>query len=114
VLSDSTARVYELERDTLRVLCLAGPRDAAFEAARQALRGYPWQGQEHRVVFEAIERVRIADPAPMREQLAAHATRMGFPDVDWRVYFVSVQNPKSFKPTDLEQSIRQLKALVQP
>lgn len=38
------------------------------------------------MVFEALGRVRSADPVPLRDQLASHATRMGFPDVDWHAY----------------------------
>lgn len=66
------------------------------------------------MVFEALDRVRPADPAPLRDQLAAHATRMGFPEVPWELYFADPQNDSTSArdAVALETSIRELKALV--
>ena len=112
--ADATTRVVELERAILRGLCHRSPRDAAFIAALQWLHGHRWLFDEHRVVFEALDRVRAADPE-LREQLAAHATRMGFPEVAWELYFAD-SNSDSTTARDaaaLETSLRELKALVQ-
>ncbi|MGB8542119.1 MAG: hypothetical protein WCD49_10840 [Candidatus Acidiferrales bacterium] len=46
-----------------------------------------WQDAEHRVVFEAIQRLSSSDTKLLQEQLPAQATRMGFPDVSWDNYF---------------------------
>jgi len=53
----------------------------------RALSNHVWQDAEHRVVFEAIQRLSSSDPKLLREQLPAQATRMGFPDVSWDNYF---------------------------
>lgn len=113
--SDATTRAIELERTILRGLCHSFPRDAAFTATIQSLHGHRWQYDEHRVVFEALDRVRPADPAPLREQLAAHATRMGFPEVGWELYFAQPQNAAvhAGDAGTLESSLSELKALVQ-
>jgi hypothetical protein len=81
-----------VERQAVR----EGPREqaghddkhgAARRAVLEALREYAWQEEEHRVVFEALARVRSGDAISLREQLPAHATRMGFPEVEWQLYF---------------------------
>ncbi len=51
------------------------------------LSNHVWQDAEHRVVFEAIQRLSSSDPKLLQEQLPAQATRMGFPDVSWDNYF---------------------------
>ena len=66
-------------------------------------------------MFEALGRTRPVDLTPLREQLAAHATRMGFPEVVWELYFAQPRNPAPYAhdAVDLESSIRELKALAQ-
>jgi hypothetical protein len=77
--------------------------------AKQALRAHRWRYHEHRVVFEALRGARAGESRPLREQLPTHATRMGFPDVDWGVYFEAVSPPQ-----DIEKLVRELKELVMP
>jgi hypothetical protein len=62
------------------------------------LSNHIWQDAEHRVVFEAIQRLSSSDPKLLREQLPAQTTRMGFPDVSWENYFSPApQNEKDFE-----------------
>ena len=115
--------MVELEREVLRAMCNDPPAIAAIGAAHdaareklrehstrddrleaiEALRGYAWRDEEHRVVFEALARVRSNDAVPLREQLPAHATRMGFPDVEWNLYF----EPNAGQ-NDLRELLREL------
>jgi hypothetical protein len=73
----------------------------------EALQGYSWRYYEHRVVFGALERVSTRGSLSLREQLPAQAVRMGFPDVDWELYFDCVGAPR-----DLEKLVRELRELA--
>jgi|HubBroStandDraft_6_1064221.scaffolds.fasta_scaffold2659135_1 hypothetical protein len=48
-----------------------------------------WSDEEHRVVYQSLcAALRgIAAPIPLGQQMAAEATRLGHPDVDWSLYF---------------------------
>jgi hypothetical protein len=81
-------RILELERDTLCALCIRASANARRETAMRDLSNHVWQDAEHRVVFEAIQRLSSSDPRLLREQLPAQTTRMGFPDVNWENYFM--------------------------
>ena len=80
-------RVFELERETLCALCIRGSANARETTVMRELSNHVWQDGEHRVVFEAIQRLSSSDPKLLQEQLPAQATRMGFPDVSWDNYF---------------------------
>src|ERR1700734_3683344 len=91
-------RILGLERDTLCALCVRGSENARREAVMRDLSKHFWQDAEHRVVFEAIERLSSSDPQLLREQLPAQTTRMGFPDVSWENYFSPTpQHEKGFE-----------------
>jgi len=89
--------VLDLESKILRALCStpspsnsSAPQIASARPAILAkLRAYRWQDPEHRVVFEALTLLPGRNPAELREQLPAQATRMGFPDVNWDHYFAT-------------------------
>jgi hypothetical protein len=80
------SKLMKLERTVLRFLCSEELDDASRVNARRRLVAYVWHDEEHRVVFESLTRVRNPNLIPIRAQLAEHATRMGFPDVDWQSY----------------------------
>ena len=82
-----TQQVFELERETLCALCIRASVNAQHPTAMRELSNHIWQDAEHRVVFEAIQRLSSSDPKLLREQLPAQTTRMGFPDVSWENYF---------------------------
>lgn len=106
----SADRAVKLERDILRAICCGCGKDEAVHAAKQALRGYAWRESEHGVVFEAIERTRASDAAELRRKLPAQATRMGFPDVNWELYF---EGGPAQRSGEIEEWIRELKTLAQ-
>ena len=85
----SSPRAVDIERDVLRQLCGARLTRPAWAKIARELREYAWQDIEHEVIYAAIERLGYRDGATLREQLPAQATRMGFPDIDWRRYFSS-------------------------
>ena len=70
------------------------------------LSSHVWQDAEHRVVFEAIQRLSSSDPQLLREQLPAQTTRMGFPDVNWENYFI----PAGKADGDFDALVRDLLA----
>jgi hypothetical protein len=88
-------RVLDLERDTLCALCIRASANARRETVMRELSNHVWQDAEHRVVFEAIQRLSSSDPKLLQEQLPAQATRMGFPDVDWENYFKPADEAES-------------------
>ena len=88
---ESSADPLDLERRVLRHLCRARPTRAARTRIARALREYTWRDVEHGIVYAAIARLGSRDPKTLREQLPAQATRMGFPDIDWRIYFDPAQ-----------------------
>jgi hypothetical protein len=93
----------ESERELLRLLCQA-TCGAPIAVALRELAGYAWLNPEHRIVFEALREVRARDWFPLLEQLPAHATRAGFPDVDWEAYFQPVA-----RSTDIDALVGELK-----
>ncbi|MGH9770601.1 MAG: hypothetical protein ACRD4Q_02710 [Candidatus Acidiferrales bacterium] len=101
----SANKIFDLERSILKALCLG--QAATSESARRSLAVHTWQDQEHRVVYEALQRLRTHDPEFLRERLPAQATRMGFPDVDWHTYFAPAD-----VSVDIEQLIRELAATL--
>jgi hypothetical protein len=98
-----------LERLVLRGLCayLSGKED--YVKCVDALRTYSWQDAEHRLVYEALGRIRFLPMALRRGELAAEVTRMGFPDIDCSAYLEG----KSITAEELRELIRQIQALGQ-
>lgn len=79
--------ILELERQILSALCAPAAMPPEREAAMSQLALHTWRAPEHRVVYEALTRMRSRDAAALRAELPSMATRMGFPDVDWNEYF---------------------------
>jgi hypothetical protein len=85
-----------LESRILRALCddsspsIDNPVVRAIILAK--LQMHRWQDPEHRVIFEALAQFPGLPATELREQLPARATRMGFPDVNWDVYFSPVRD----------------------
>jgi hypothetical protein len=99
-------RVLELERETLCALCIRASANARRETVMRELSNHVWQDAEHRVVFEAIQRLSSSDPKLLREQLPAQTTRMGFPDVNWENYFTPAREADG----DFDAIVRELLA----
>jgi len=98
-------RVYALERSILRALCQKSLPDSVRQNVTCALAAYRWQIEDHRIVFAALEKAGKPNCVSLREQLPAHATRMGFPDVDWGGLFEPGEPVES-----VEQLVSDLKA----
>jgi hypothetical protein len=58
-----------------------------FEALLDELSDYVWTNLEHRVVYDCLRTAFRAHMAPLRQEMASVATRLGHPDVDWHSYF---------------------------
>jgi hypothetical protein len=121
--ADYPLAIVELERQILRVLCSEcadgwNREDSSNRETRatavSGLRSYCWHDTEHCVVFEALARLPGRDAVELRRQLPAQATRMGFPDVRWEIYFAcgtahAAQASNARRP-DLNTLIAQLLA----
>lgn len=94
-------RVCDLERLILRMLCQPSLPDTLRQSVSRDLSTHQWQVEDHRIVFAALQKVRNTSAASLREQLTAHATRMGFPDIDWAILF---------EPNEVTESIEQVLA----
>jgi hypothetical protein len=101
------ASLTKLEREVLRLLCNLpdAPPDRPRAHALCQLAPHEWKDADHRIVFDALRRSPGREPALLREQLPAEATRLGFPDVDWTAYFVETLSCDSNK---IEQLTREL------
>ncbi len=109
---ESSADPVDLERRVLRELCRATLTRAAWAKIGRALREYTWRDVEHGLVYAAIQRLASRDPKTLREQLPAQATRMGFPDIDWQMYFPGAEKPLARPSAD--QLVRQINRLIGP
>jgi hypothetical protein len=105
-----TPNIVNLERVVLRFLCGEELDDASRANARENLAVYAWHDEEHRVVFEALAGVRNADLVPLKAQLAQHATRKGFPDVEWERYLPSAET--KIDSVDRQDFKRAIEALL--
>jgi hypothetical protein len=103
--SDYSKRLCELERAVLRALCQPSLSHALRKRACEDLATHQWQAEDHRIVFAALQKARDTNVSPLLEQLPAHATRMGFPDIDWAALFEPSQAIQ-----DIDRLICDLKA----
>ena len=101
----SSASVVAIERKILRALCAAVSDPTEWDQLASQLSVYRWQEPDHKVVYDALRAIRSRDPKTRRDQLPAQATRMGFPDLDWSLYFESA----GLSTNEIEGLIRQLK-----
>jgi hypothetical protein len=93
-----------LEQRILRAICAGRiPREAQDEMMRELL-AHDWWVPEHRIVWDAFMRIPRAETTLLRELLPAEATRMGFPDVNWELYFAA----DCASPEELRALVRRL------
>jgi hypothetical protein len=97
--------ILALERQILQALCVGADLPDDWDLRASQLAGYRWLDSDHKVVFEALRAIKSRDARTRRDELPAQATRMGFPDVDWKPYF----EPDEERGSDLEDLIRRLK-----
>ncbi|HEX4002799.1 MAG TPA: hypothetical protein VHX36_09125 [Candidatus Acidoferrales bacterium] len=105
----------DIELALLRDLCRAQLTSADWSRIERQLREYLWQDNEHGLVYAATRHLGTCDPQLLREQLPAEATRMGFPDVDWRRYFgPDDRSTKAASVAKIARGISQLLAAASP
>lgn len=88
--NDSNSGIEEivgLELEILRALCTSPQPAEECDQLLRELSSYDWRDPEHRVVYEALLRTRGRIGGALQSEIAATATRMGFPDVEWGEYF---------------------------
>ena len=103
--ADYSKRLCELERATLRALCQPSLSNTLRKKACEDLATHQWQVEDHRIVFATVQKARDTNVSLLPEQLPAHATRMGFPDINWAALFEPSQAMQ-----DIDRLIRDLKA----
>jgi hypothetical protein len=95
-LHSSSINLHLIERRVLCALC----GGVAFTDAGliRRLESHRWVDAEHRIVFEALTRVLPCDALSVKELVPAQAARLGFPDVDWNLYFVDAESNSGLQP----------------
>jgi hypothetical protein len=102
----SSNTISELEREILRALCGRECLEHNWTRLAGQLARYSWREPDHRVVYEALTAIQCRDSKMRRDQLAAQATRMGFPDVNWSLYLAT----EELSARRIQALIRRLKA----
>jgi hypothetical protein len=103
---DPSSSILALERLIVQAFCVGEYPPDDWDMLANQLAEYRWLDPDHKVVFEALRAVKSRDPRTRRDELPAQVTRMGFPDVDWRIYFELHEGLGS----DLGDLIRRLRA----
>jgi hypothetical protein len=86
--------VADLERALLRAICRQTLKSKTWEGVQRELSGHKWHDTDHAVVYAAVVKARNGGAADWRSHLAAQTTRMGFPDLDWKIYFADTGEPE--------------------
>ena len=105
-------QLISIERDLLRALCQSSTPAELSAKARSGLENYSWQGSDHQTIFEALLSIGTARGRSLREQLAAQATRMGFPDINWDEYFEQASAAAGESKRSVMELARELKAVA--
>jgi len=85
--------ISDIEGHVLRGLCGSPISPSLWKHLVAELKDYRWHHPEHKVIFDALTRIRTHDFRAMQAQLPAQTTRMGFPDVDWAIYLSGAKTP---------------------
>jgi hypothetical protein len=97
--------ITALERKILRALCIGVSTPDDWNQLASRLSGHLWQDPDHKVVYEALRAIKSREPKTRRDELPAQVTRMGFPDMDWSLYFEG----EELSAPELEKLMRRLK-----
>jgi hypothetical protein len=100
-----SSTIATLERQILGALCVGVSNAADWDRLAGELSIHHWQDPDHEVVYQALRAIKSRDPKARRDELPAQVTRMGFPDVDWSLYFEG----EELSVAEIEESISQLK-----
>jgi hypothetical protein len=105
-----STRIVEVERQILRALVASEIESSEQAELERRLRAYPWHEPDHTVIYQAIVRGRSRGQKNWREQLVAQATRMGFPDLDWKAFLET--KPVVAPKTKLNLLLQELEILA--
>ncbi len=89
-MSPEDSNIPSLEHSVLVALCSAGLSVANRTAAIGALSKYGWNLPDHRVIYAALCRSGHRPADELRDHLKAEVTRLGFPELEWESYFVTL------------------------
>lgn len=103
-------QLISIERDLLRALCQSEAPAELSAQAHSDLQNHSWRGSDHQTIFEALLRIGSLRGRSLREQLAAQATRMGFPDINWNDYFGQAVAAEGELERSVMELVRELKA----
>lgn len=105
------ATIEQIERNLLRTFCQSGGVAHLPPEILRDLRNYRWQGMDHQTIFDVLlsSGTRVV---ARRERLAAQATRMGFPDINWSDYFQPWARGKGELKRSATELVRRLKATM--
>ena len=98
--------ISRLELAILRALCGTNSGNRLADTLRE-LESHRWSHPEHRVVYQVLATASAISPREWHNELPAQATRMGFPDVEWKMYLGESTDPQQ---TNLSDLLRELKA----
>lgn len=90
------------ERRVLEALCNGDQK--VLESTLRLLAAYRWREPVHQIIFSCLTGFVAASHLSLREQLAACATRKGFPDIDWEKFFL----PNPISGREAEELMRKL------
>jgi len=86
---EDPSRAARVEREVLRLIVSTDLPSREWTEIVRTLGAYVWREPDHRVLFEAIVRVRKWNVQNWREELRAQTTRMGFPDLDCQAWLAA-------------------------
>ncbi|MFZ0037715.1 MAG: hypothetical protein WAK91_09850 [Candidatus Acidiferrales bacterium] len=86
LFDEDNAGTLAMERALLAALCQYSQDDPFRKQILELLSFYNWRSGDHRAVYDALARWK-AEPAEIRNGIAARLTRIGFPDIDVEPYF---------------------------
>lgn len=82
-------RQIEAERLLLSALCQRSLPESTQEDVLRNFAKRKFAHPEHQLVFWALSKLLAKEPAVIQELLAARLTLLGFPDLDFKIFFES-------------------------
>ncbi len=79
---DTNDALAGAERILLRALCHSGTPRSLLSEILQRAEGHAFREARHQIVFRALREIGLHGSPGLEPHLAAHLTRLGFPDID--------------------------------
>ena len=84
---DANDALVDAEQILLRALCHSDAARALRSEILQRAEGHAFREVRHQIVFRALREIGRHGSAGLQPHLAAHLTRLGFPDIDAEALF---------------------------